>query len=190
MDEIFTETLSPTPEIEAFWIRFKSLSGVQSHRYELQMFGSTPAMKDELAALALEGRKRATVSLMRDYQAADEPVPQIGGYGILLDSGLRPRAILLTTRLELKPLNRATDEDAYEEGEGDRTLQDWLRTHYAYFRRAALAEGWEFSDDVLAIFQRFRLLYRDDTLNSSGAGKFGHANNDGPGSTEHGTLKR
>ena len=42
---------------------------------------------------------------------------------------------------------------AFDEGEGDRSLEDWRRGHRAYFERNG---GW--SDDMWLACERFRLV--------------------------------
>ena len=61
--------------------------------------------------------------------------------------------------MELKPLRDVTDEFAWDEGEGDRTREDWLRGHVSYFTRQAAREGWHFDDAILTVFERFRVVW-------------------------------
>jgi GNAT superfamily N-acetyltransferase len=51
---------------------------------------------------------------------------------------------------------------AWDEGEGDRTLADWLEGHRRYFARECAQLGRTMSDDAPVVLERFELLYPFD----------------------------
>jgi uncharacterized protein YhfF len=113
-------------------------------------FGDTPALADELAALVLDGRKRATC------WASSEGMPtHIGKRMVMLDGSGRPLAVLETMELALARFDEVDAAFAYDEGEGDRTLLFWQQAHRTYFARRG-----QFAEDMLLWCERFRLIER------------------------------
>ena len=96
-------------------------------------FGDTAAMADELLALVISGKKRATVSLLRDYATGGEAVPQAGDLVVVVDGGGRPKCIWRTTEVIVKPLSDVDYAFAWDEGVGERTRDWWLSAHREEF---------------------------------------------------------
>ena len=84
---------------------------------------------------------------------------RVGAHVVVLDGKDRPRAIWRTRTVDVKPLNKIDDAFAWDEGEGERTREDWLAMHIRYFSRRAKAEGFAFDDSMLAVFERFTLVW-------------------------------
>jgi uncharacterized protein YhfF len=59
----------------------------------------------------------------------------------------------------VKPLIEVDAAFAWDEGEGDRTLTDWLAAHRRFFKRQAAREGFEFHDGLETVFERFRVVW-------------------------------
>jgi uncharacterized protein YhfF len=148
-----------TDDTDSFFRAFKADARVDAKRYEVAAFGDDPATADELLKLALDGYKRATASLARDYGDGKEALPAVGDYVVLVDGRNKPRAVWRTTHVEVKPLNAVTDEFAEIEGEGDRTRDWWLGAHRTDFARQAEREGFAMSDDILTVFERFTIVW-------------------------------
>jgi uncharacterized protein YhfF len=134
-------------------------------------FGDSPEMATELADLVVAGIKRATASfalraslaasppsLARDY-GEGEPTPRPGDFVIMLDGKGGPRIIWRTTEVTIKPLSQVDEAFAWDEGEGERTRVWWLDDHCRYFARQASREGFELSDDILTVFERFEVVW-------------------------------
>ena len=84
---------------------------------------------------------------------------RVGAHVVVLDGKDRPRAIWRTRTVDVKPLNKIDDAFAWDEGEGERTREDWLAMHIRYFSRRAKAEGFAFDDTMKAVFERFTLVW-------------------------------
>lgn len=111
-------------------------------------FGDSPALADELAALVLDGRKRATV------MTPDDPNrPETGQLSIVLDGAGRPVCVIETTELTERRFDEVDAAFAFEEGEGDRSLVSWRAGHELYFRRLGV-----FAPDMPLLCERFRLV--------------------------------
>ena len=156
--------------IDEFWqvarvkARLSTLGGVLGETPataaapQVWAFGDNPTLADELLALVLAGTKTATAELAAVYEDASEPVPVVGDLSIVLDGAGAPRALLRTTKVDVVPFSAVTAEHAWLEGEGDRSLATWRAEHERYWRRTMPA-GMEFSEDVLVVCERFRLLH-------------------------------
>jgi uncharacterized protein YhfF len=65
----------------------------------------------------------------------------------------------------IKPLIEVDAAFAWDEGEGDRTLVDWLDGHRRFFRRQATREGWQFHDRIETVFERFEVVWPPEVAN-------------------------
>lgn len=148
-----------TLEVREFWSAFQRATGVGRDDYDVVAFGDGPKMADELAELVLNGPKRATAGLLRDFTEGGEAMPRVGGHVVVIDGKGRPRCIWRTTEVAVKPLIEVDAAFAWDEGEGDRTLEDWLDGHRRFFTRQAAREGFEFHDGLETVFERFRVVW-------------------------------
>jgi uncharacterized protein YhfF len=155
-------SLEKTPSTNAFWNEFLSATGHIATGYTVEAFGDTEAMADELVALVISGKKRATASLLRDYTTRDDPVPQAGDFVVVVDSVGRPRCIWRSTEVIVKPLNDVDDAFAWDEGEGDRTRDWWISAHQDYFSAQARHEGFEMCGVIETVFERFEIVWPPD----------------------------
>lgn len=117
---------------------------------DVDAFGDSPRMADELADLVLEGTKRATAG------AADGVAPE-GGFWIMTDGRGEARAVLETVQVRVGRLDSVDEQFAQDEGEGERTRDWWLDAHRGYFRRT-LPEV-EDLDTMPTVFERFRVVW-------------------------------
>ena len=119
-------------------------------------FGDGPALADELLDLVLRGLKTATCST-EDEPNASTP----GERWIVLDGHGNPRCVIETIEIAYRRYNEVDAAFAYEEGEGDRSLDYWRSAHRRYFERRG-----KFSEDMMLMCERFRLVevFVDGTL--------------------------
>ena len=111
-------------------------------------FGGAPDEADTLLDLVLEGRKTATCWAARFGQ-----LTHVGRRVALQDSVGRRRAVLETVSLERQRFCDVDEAWAWEEGEGDRSLDHWRRAHRAFFER----EGY-FAPEMELWCERFRVV--------------------------------
>jgi uncharacterized protein YhfF len=109
-------------------------------------FGDNPALADELLALVLEGKKRASC------WAASEGLKgaAVGKSMVALDGKRKPRVVLTTMELAQRGFDNVDEQFAYDEGEGDRSLTYWREAHKRYFTRLGL-----FEPDMMLWCERF-----------------------------------
>lgn len=135
-------------------------AGTQPHaRVESWYFCNTEPCAQELGELVQRGIKTATASLLWTYEAEGEVLPEVGGISVITDWHGEPMCIIETTRVYILPFNQVDAEQAYEEGEGDRSLAYWREVHWRFFGQEAQAIGREVTEDMPVICERFRLLY-------------------------------
>ena len=126
--------------------------------YQAWGFGDSPEMANALGLLVRDGVKNATASLLWAYEADGEPLPLAGDHSIIIDGSGQPLCIIRTTRVYILPFSEVDEEQAYLEGEGDRSLAFWRDVHWDFFRR-------ECAEMVAS--QPFRCRFFAKGLNSS-----------------------
>ena len=158
---------TPLPDLDreaadVFWQRFIASTGDDpgAGYTDISTFGDSVELADELLALVLEGRKRATAGSVAEYEIEGFATPQVGDRWIVCDGQGRPRVIVETTDVRVGALSSVDDRFAWDEGEGDRTRADWLRGHTDYFTRSHAEAGIPFHPDIPVVFERFDVLYQ------------------------------
>ncbi len=122
-------------------------------------FGDSAELAEQLAALVLSGRKRATASLAVEFASSGVPLPVVGDVGIVTTSDDRPVAVIEFVDVRHIPFNAIDETFAAAEGEGDGSLAYWRNAHRAYFDRVCARLGGRFDEASMVICQRFRLLW-------------------------------
>jgi uncharacterized protein YhfF len=148
-----------TADVRAFWSAYRRAAGLEHDDYDVVAFGDGPEMADALVELVVNGPKRATAGLLRDFAPGGEALPRLGGHVVAVDGKGRPRCVWKTTEVAIKPLIEADAAFAWDEGEGDRTLSDWLAGHRRFFARQAEREKFHFDDGAPTVFERFRVVW-------------------------------
>ena len=121
--------------MRAFWQAFADATGTGAD-YVAWGFGSdnTPELATELGLLVRDGPKRATTTKFASFEEDGEPLPEVGGYSVVLDSEGEPICIIRTTRVDVVPFGEVDGEFAWVEGEGDRSLKYWREAHHLVLR--------------------------------------------------------
>ena len=119
-------------------------------------------VRDKIVAAIEAGAKTATSSLLREYEVAGEPVPQVGSRGVLVDSAGQRRAVLETTNVELVRLCDVSLEHALNEGEGYSSVDEWRTGHLRFWSSAEMQEelGGDFTvhDSSVVVLERFQIV--------------------------------
>lgn len=157
-------------KIRTFWAEFCEVSGVSPETsYQNWYFGNNPDQARELAELVISGPKRATASLAEYNEKHPEVAPVENGYSVVTDYEGNPMCVIRTTEVRHLPFGEVDARFAWDEGEGDRTLEDWRDGHRRYFAREAEAEGLGFNERSLVCCERFELLFPLRTAQSVSA---------------------
>lgn len=145
----------------AFWEAFRSAHPEigPDTPYDVWHFGDDQELADTLYPLVLRGVKRATASLLWDYERESAALPAPGGYNVITNFAGAPQCIVQTTDVQVKPYDQVDAEFAFEEGEGDRSLTYWRRAHWDFFAGCCQALDMTPSLDVPVVCERFRVVY-------------------------------
>lgn len=110
-------------ELERFWAGARTaVTALPEEIPEAWSFGATAEHADGLLELVLAGVKTGTASALWDLEAEGEQVPEVGEFSVILDGRSRPRAVVVSTAVDIVPFAEVSAEHARSEGEGDRTL--------------------------------------------------------------------
>jgi len=151
------------PRVQEFWQGYlKTLpeGDRASQKFpQAWAFGIGAEMADDLGGLVVQGIKTATCSLFWEYEAGLEVLPETGGLSIILDGRGGPLCLIETTSVEIKPFNTVDAQFAYDEGEGDRSLDYWRQAHWRFFGRTCAEIGRELAEDMPVVCERFKVLF-------------------------------
>jgi len=132
-------------------------------------FAEPGPLRDELTALALAGIKTTTASLLVDFELEGEPLPVTGQIDVLIDSDLRPVAVVENLSVRTVRLADVDDQHAIDEGEGYADAAEFRASHEDYWNRsieevrAGLGDpDFTLTDDTLVVLERFRIIERLD----------------------------
>ncbi|MEX2445025.1 MAG: ASCH domain-containing protein [Alkalispirochaeta sp.] len=78
---------------------------------------------------------------------------------MIYDGSRTARCIIRTTAVHVAPLNSVSEAFAWQEGEGDRSVEYWLEGHRRFFRSEHEALGVPFSDSIPVIFEEFVVVW-------------------------------
>lgn len=146
--------------VKQFWQEFCEKSEVKPETpYQVWYFGNSSEMAKELAGLVISGKKTATASLVVINEIKPEIAPINDGYSVVTDFEGNPLCVIQTSEIRHLPFDEVDAEFAFDEGEGDQTLEDWRDGHWQYFTQEAAELGIEFNEKSLICCERFRLLF-------------------------------
>ena len=130
-------------------------------RFDAYYFCADEENANLCADLVLEGEKRATAGLLWSYEAENEDIPEIGGLSVITNWDGEPQCIVEITSVEIKPFNKVSAEFAFEEGEGDKSLEFWRRVHWEFFSLECEEIGKEPTEDMPVVLEKFKILWKE-----------------------------
>ncbi|AMM18843.1 RNA-binding protein [Frondihabitans sp. PAMC 28766] len=129
----------------------------------LEEFAFPGPLRDQLVAAIVDGSKTSTTSLVEGYEP-DEPLPVVGGRGVVIDSDGQPVCVIENTAVRIAPLGEVDEQHARDEGEGYETVAAWRAGHEEFWHgpevRAEMGADHRVTDATLAVFVRFRVVAR------------------------------
>jgi len=153
--------MSKTEAIGNFWRKFCETNPEikKDEPFQIWFFGNSSKMAKQLAELVISGKKRATASLVLINQIKPEIAPVLRGLSVVTDFEGNPLCVIQTTEIRHLPFMEVDAKFAFDEGEGDQTLEDWRKGHRQYFTREAAESNIEFNEKSLICCERFKLLF-------------------------------
>lgn len=144
-------------EANELWQEFiESNPLYEDHTFDSWSYGAAP---DELAELTLKGTKTATASGHALYEAEGESLPSEGQFSVILDEQGAAVCIIRTEKVYATPFNEVSERHAYKEGEGDRSLDYWLKVHLEFFEPAYQEANLSFDGNSLIVCEEFELVH-------------------------------
>lgn len=161
--------------VKNFWHEFCSANKVKIDTpYQIWYFGNNQKLAKELAELVMSGKKRATASLVAVNNLQPEIAPIDDGYSVVTDFEGNPMCIIQTNEIQILPFDEVDAQFAFDEGEGDQTLEDWREGHWRYFTKEAAELGIEFNTKSLICCERFSLIYPIQSVTDQSFSKNNH----------------
>ena len=62
----------------------------------------------------------------------------------------------------IKGLNAVSEEHAYKEGEGDRSLEYWRKVHKEFFTEELKSLNQEFDENMELVCEEFEVVYKEN----------------------------
>ncbi len=143
----------------SLWEEYCAAKGIDAPCPPTDQFGDTPELADELVRLVLQGQKRATCELKIWFDSRAIALPAIGDQWIIADGSGAEKCIIETTQVDLCSVRQVDEAFAWDEGEGDRSLAFWRDAHDAYYKRQAALDGFEYSNEMICVCERFKLIW-------------------------------
>ncbi len=128
--------------------------------FMVDSFGDSPELADKLLVPVLSGLKTATCSALWEWEAEGNKIPHVGLLTVVLNGKKEPSCIIETTEVTLRKYNEVDEVFAKEEGEGDLSLEYWRDAHKRYFKRTLPLIGKEFSEDIMLVCERFKIVWK------------------------------
>ncbi|WP_375289329.1 ASCH domain-containing protein [Qipengyuania sp.] len=154
MDEVARQSVA------AMWARFRESCPDLPETPPLAFhFCDNRDDADECANLVVIGQKQATAASLKELEIAGQEVARPGDYFVITDYDGTARAVIRTTSVEITRLGDIDAAFAWDEGEGDRTLEWWQSVHRAYYSRVLAGTGVAVDDDLLIACERFETVF-------------------------------
>ncbi len=141
---------------KALWHEFITKYKINETSYSAWAFG---AEADLLAHLVSIGEKTATSSAYQLYEAENEPLPKAGDYNVILDSQNKAVCVIQIQRVYVTAFHDVSEEHAFKEGEGDKSLAYWRKVHKEFFTTCLEDAHLKFTDDMKVICEEFKVVY-------------------------------
>jgi uncharacterized protein YhfF len=146
---------------EELW-KQSGLTGI----YEAWAFGEAP---DKLASLVKDGIKTATCSAYDLYEAEGESLPAVGAYSVILDSHDEAVCIIRTKKVYVVEFDQVTEEHAWREGEGDRSLEYWRKVHEDFLSKELATINRSFNGKTKVVIMVPAEISKEDAIEAGKA---------------------
>lgn len=127
--------------------------------FDVFHFELTERLANDLLALVLDGKKKATSSSLRAFEIEGMSLPKPGELSVVTNWAGEPKCVIETEKVTLI---RFCDIDfglCSKEGE-DECLETWREGHEKFFRAEGRELGYEFSPDMTVVFEEFDVVYK------------------------------
>jgi uncharacterized protein YhfF len=152
--------MAHTDSVKKMWQKYHATLGVPApSEIVADFFSDNEKEATELAGLVYQGIKRATASALWSFEKTGTQVPVVGGYFLVVDGRGEAVCIVKTTKVSTIPFNEISEENAFREGEGDRTLEYWRRVHIEFYKRQFAPLNLNFEESMPVVFEEFEKVF-------------------------------
>jgi uncharacterized protein YhfF len=148
---------------KTYWQTFQETLPVGSpyrdRAFTADRWGDGPELATELGDLIAAGVKTATCSSVWVWQSEGQDWTQPGEMTVVLNGRDEPLCIIETTEITIRRYDEVDASFAFDEGEGDRSLEYWRAAHLAFFSRNLQKINRQFAEDMPLVCERFKLIY-------------------------------
>ena len=123
-------------------------------------FGDNEKDANLCADLVCKEIKRATSHSLKGIQLRNEALPKIGDFYVVTDWDGNAKCVIRTTAVKLLPYFSVREEHARLEGDGDKSLAYWKKTHWDRYARELAEFGSEPKESMIVVFEEFEMLYK------------------------------
>lgn len=151
------------PSVSRLWVRYRAQNPDASEAVPPSFYFCDLEEDANLCAeLVVQGRKQATASSLKELELAGLEIAQPGELFIVTDFAGKAKAVIETTRVDIRRFGEIDEDFARAEGEGDLTLEWWRDAHRAYYQRVLSGSGVAVDDDLLIACEYFRTVMTSD----------------------------
>lgn len=131
---------------------------IQKKYPDLEVWGHPVEYKD-LYDLTVSGYKTATSSWYASFLNENEELDYPGSLSIMVDNPENPRfeVLLETKKVVIEKFDSISEETAYCNGEGDRSVSDWKRIFGDFWKKQLPKEGLTFNEKGLVVTEFFHV---------------------------------
>lgn len=115
---------------------------------------------DTCADLVCKDIKRATSHSLLGMQYRQETLPKIGDFSVVTDWAGKAKCVIRTTSVKLVPYFAIHAEHARLEGEGDKSLEHWQKSHWDYYTRELSEFNRTPRESMIVVFERFEKVFQ------------------------------
>ncbi|MEX0314751.1 MAG: ASCH domain-containing protein [Allomuricauda sp.] len=115
---------------------------------------------DTCANLVCKDIKRATSHSLVGLQSRKESMPKIGDFAVVTDWSGKAKCVIRTTSVKLVPYFAINAEHARLEGEGDKSLEYWQKTHWEYYTRELSEFNRIPRESMIVVFEEFEKVFQ------------------------------
>ena len=143
------------------WAKYIKINSQDiNETYEAWHFCNNEKSDNQLAELVLNNEKTATASGFCFYEFENEELPKVGGLNIILDWEGNAKCITKTSKVYTAKFNEVTDQHAFKEGEGNKTLSYWREVHRKVFTEELKNHGKTFNENMVIVCEEFEVVWR------------------------------
>ncbi|MCK4707833.1 MAG: ASCH domain-containing protein [Gammaproteobacteria bacterium] len=151
-------------KIKLFFQKYlDSLPASHPHQHERVTSGyfcADEERADNCSDLIFKGVKTATCSMQYWYDHESESLPKTGHLHVVTNWQGDPTSIIETIEVQECKFHAVNEEFASAEGEGDRSLNFWRKTHWEFFSNECKDINIIPSEEMMLILERFRIVYQ------------------------------